>query len=237
MGIIKKFFMDSFTGEDNQTFDLGRLLWAVGVLALLGLTVYSVVFKGAVFSATEFGLAFAGLLMAGGGALAFKRHTEPKANPGPGIGGAATMLLVLLGAMFLSGAARAERTDDGLFYKPTAAEAKLDPLLLQSQGKEYARLMKAGNFLQAFSYSVWPSQRSYALSRLGWEALAEGPRNLDELKAIEWIFLHAQDELIQDGRESREFCVSPAQLERLIRTGLANVEQRRKRLPGSRGSR
>ncbi len=40
MTSLKDMLRNTFTGKDNQTLDLGRLLWAKGVFVYFGLTVY-----------------------------------------------------------------------------------------------------------------------------------------------------------------------------------------------------
>ena len=67
----------AFTGVDNQTADLGRILLAFFSVALVALQVVSM-FRGGAFSATEFATASGGLLVAGCGALRIKADTEPK---------------------------------------------------------------------------------------------------------------------------------------------------------------
>jgi len=62
---------------DNSAFELGRVLWAIGVLALLGFQGFAL-WKGQTFSPTEFGLGFAGILAAGGGGIAMKDAARAK---------------------------------------------------------------------------------------------------------------------------------------------------------------
>ena len=39
---MKKFFIHLLTGKDNQTFDIGRVTWLIGFLAILGIAAYEV---------------------------------------------------------------------------------------------------------------------------------------------------------------------------------------------------
>ena len=72
-----KLLRDWFTGVDGQTYDLGRALWALGVMVFLGATVYSI-YKGQTFDAIAYGTGFGAVLAAGGAALWMKKETEPK---------------------------------------------------------------------------------------------------------------------------------------------------------------
>ncbi|MBU6246485.1 MAG: hypothetical protein KGN77_01915 [Xanthomonadaceae bacterium] len=74
---MKKLLVDCLTGKDGTTFDMGRLLWAWGVISFTGLAGYSVVYLHAAFDAVGYGTGFAGVLAAGGAALGFKAKTEP----------------------------------------------------------------------------------------------------------------------------------------------------------------
>lgn len=90
---MSKFFRDCFTGVDCQTFDLGRVLWAVcfvvwafGASIFVALEAASVLSKLERFDMVGFGAGFAGivitgagLLPAGGFGLRLKADTEPKA--------------------------------------------------------------------------------------------------------------------------------------------------------------
>jgi len=73
-----------FTGKDNQTIDLGRVLWAKAVVAFLGLAFYGV-YKGNPVDYMAFGTGLAAVLAAGGAAIGFKAKTEPEDKNGDGI--------------------------------------------------------------------------------------------------------------------------------------------------------
>jgi hypothetical protein len=71
---MKKIFHQLFSGKDNLTLDLGRILWAMMAIAYMTVTFVRSdgPFDYAVW-ATGAGIILAG----GGGALALKAHTEP----------------------------------------------------------------------------------------------------------------------------------------------------------------
>lgn len=69
-----KIVSDTLTGIDQQTFDPARVLWALGVLTFLGLSVYS----AAKFDPQAFGIGFGSVLAGGGLAVKLKADTEPK---------------------------------------------------------------------------------------------------------------------------------------------------------------
>lgn len=66
-----------FTGVDNQTLDLGRVLWAAGAITFMGTAVYAV-WKGQPFAPQDYGIGLGAVLAAGGAALKLKKDTEPK---------------------------------------------------------------------------------------------------------------------------------------------------------------
>lgn len=73
---MEKFFTDLFTGADNKTFDLGRVLWALSVCIYLLLCILQVAFLGN-FNATEYGVGLGSVLTGGGASLFIKKSTEP----------------------------------------------------------------------------------------------------------------------------------------------------------------
>ncbi len=80
-----KFGKDLFTTADGESGDVGRVLWAAGILTALGCTIY-VVGKSGTFDIQTFGIGFGVLLAAGAGALKMKESTEtekpqPPAQP------------------------------------------------------------------------------------------------------------------------------------------------------------
>jgi len=73
---MKQFFTQLFTGKDNSTIDLGRILWAKMCLVYCGATIYAI-YKGQVISYEMWGVGAGALLAAGAGGLALKAKTEP----------------------------------------------------------------------------------------------------------------------------------------------------------------
>lgn len=73
---IRQHLLHMFTGKDNTTLDLGRILWAKGSVVFAGLSVYHVVHTGT-FDYVAFGTGFAAVLAAGGAAIWAKKDTEP----------------------------------------------------------------------------------------------------------------------------------------------------------------
>ena len=74
---MMKLLKDCFTTADGESFDVGRVLWAQGVIVFLGLAIYSVVGQGHPFDMQSFGIGLGATLAAGGAALGFKAKTEP----------------------------------------------------------------------------------------------------------------------------------------------------------------
>lgn len=72
-----KFVKDLFTGRDNKTYDIGRVLWFGSAVAFVGLTAYAI-HQGGIFDPIAWGTGMAAIIGAGGVALGFKASTEPK---------------------------------------------------------------------------------------------------------------------------------------------------------------
>ena len=67
----------AFSGKDNESIDLGRVLWASAFVLFDLLELHSVIWLHATFEPMSFAQA-SGLMLAGGGmALAAKAHCEP----------------------------------------------------------------------------------------------------------------------------------------------------------------
>jgi hypothetical protein len=75
--MIRAALRDLFSGKDNQSLDIGRVLWAAFSLALIGHESLAIVARGQVFDPLSFATACGALLAAGAGALVFKAKTEP----------------------------------------------------------------------------------------------------------------------------------------------------------------
>jgi hypothetical protein len=65
-----------FTGKDNKTLDLGRVLWAKAVIAFLAIGFYGI-YEGNPMDYLAFGTGLAAVLAAGGAAIGLKAKTEP----------------------------------------------------------------------------------------------------------------------------------------------------------------
>jgi high-affinity Fe2+/Pb2+ permease len=61
-----------FTAGDNQSFELGRALWALGVLAMIAYQGIALWWRGEHFNPVEFGTGFGAILAAGGFGVAAK---------------------------------------------------------------------------------------------------------------------------------------------------------------------
>jgi hypothetical protein len=69
------------TGADNQTVDVARVLWIVGVLAFLCFSGFEV-YKSGQFNMSDFSLAYGGLLAAGAAGVKIKESSEPSVVAG-----------------------------------------------------------------------------------------------------------------------------------------------------------
>lgn len=82
-----KFWRDMFTGRDNRTYDIGRVLWFQSVQAFILISLYAL-YKGGTFDPILWGAGLSALIAGGGAGLAMKGSTEPvvqdpSATPGP----------------------------------------------------------------------------------------------------------------------------------------------------------
>lgn len=75
---MNKFFKDLFTGKDNKTWDLGRVMWAKGTMVYFAMTLYSL-YKFIPIDPLNWATGFAAILAAGGAAIMLKRNDEPAA--------------------------------------------------------------------------------------------------------------------------------------------------------------
>lgn len=65
-----------FTGADNRTVDIGRVLWALGVLSFIVFAAIHVIHNHA-FDPASYGGGLGGLLAGGGAGVGFKWRSEP----------------------------------------------------------------------------------------------------------------------------------------------------------------
>jgi len=75
--MIKKFVKHCLTGKDNETFDIARVLWALGALSFLAFVGWTVYRSGA-FDAQNFGTGFGLIMGSGGGSVWAKAKAEPE---------------------------------------------------------------------------------------------------------------------------------------------------------------
>lgn len=71
-------FRHAFTGIDNQTADIGRILLALSFFTLVGLQAYAVMWTHQPFDVVSAAGAYGGLLASGCAALRIKAPVEPQ---------------------------------------------------------------------------------------------------------------------------------------------------------------
>jgi hypothetical protein len=72
---MKQFFKQLLTGKDNETYDIGRVTWLLGILAVIGLAIYEVMHT--TISLRELAEALGIVTGASGASVMMKRETEP----------------------------------------------------------------------------------------------------------------------------------------------------------------
>lgn len=80
---LKSLIWQTFTGKDNKTLDMGRILWCQGVFVFFGLSIAALV-DGQPFDPSAWGMGLGAVLAGGGAAIALKSHTEPEDKDGDG---------------------------------------------------------------------------------------------------------------------------------------------------------
>ena len=73
---MKQIFQQLLTGKDNQTYDLGRVSWLVGMLAVIGLAAYEVMHSSV--SLRELAESLGIVSAASGASVAMKQGAEPQ---------------------------------------------------------------------------------------------------------------------------------------------------------------
>ena len=71
-----------FTSGDNRSFELGRALWAAGVLAMIAYQGVALWWRAQPFNPVEFGTGIAAILAAGGFGVAAKDKVNANLNGG-----------------------------------------------------------------------------------------------------------------------------------------------------------
>lgn len=74
---MENFLQNLLTGKDNQTYDIGRILWVIGVTTFICFTAIRLYIKGE-FDAMGYGTGLGGLLTGGGLGIGLKAKTEPE---------------------------------------------------------------------------------------------------------------------------------------------------------------
>lgn len=77
-GLVSQVLKHISTGKDGESYDIGRIMWIVGVIAYIGLSGFQV-FKTGTFNYVEWGTGFGILNTGSGAAIMLKRTTEPSA--------------------------------------------------------------------------------------------------------------------------------------------------------------
>jgi len=73
---MKQIFKQLLTGKDNETFDLGRVSWLVGMVAVIGLAAYEVMHS--TVSLRELAESLGIVSAASGASVAMKQGAEPQ---------------------------------------------------------------------------------------------------------------------------------------------------------------
>ena len=79
---LQKFLLQTFTEADNETADIFRIGFALGLLSFLGYEAYDVYRSGA-FDATDFGTGFATVFGSGAAGVGVKSKLEGPATKKP----------------------------------------------------------------------------------------------------------------------------------------------------------
>jgi hypothetical protein len=73
---MKEFFKHLLTGKDNQTYDIGRVTWLLGLIAVIALAAYEVMHTSV--SLRELAESLGIVSGAGGASVMMKKDTEPQ---------------------------------------------------------------------------------------------------------------------------------------------------------------
>jgi hypothetical protein len=73
---MKEFFKHLLTGKDNQTYDIGRVTWLLGIVSVIGLAIYEVTTSQV--SLRELAEALGIVSGAGGASVMMKKDAEPQ---------------------------------------------------------------------------------------------------------------------------------------------------------------
>jgi hypothetical protein len=73
---MKQLFQQLLTGKDNQTYDIGRVTWFVGFIAIISIAAFEVMHSN--ISLRELAEALGIVSGAGGASVMMKKDTEPQ---------------------------------------------------------------------------------------------------------------------------------------------------------------
>ena len=73
---MKTFFKQLLTGRDNETYDIGRVTWLLGIVAVIALAGYEVMRNNV--NLRELAEALGIVSGAGGASVMMKKDTEPQ---------------------------------------------------------------------------------------------------------------------------------------------------------------
>lgn len=74
---MRRLILTAFTGADNSSLDIGRILWLAVTISYIGLEC-AAVYRGVVFDPMSFSGGVAGITVAFSSALKIKQTTEPE---------------------------------------------------------------------------------------------------------------------------------------------------------------
>ena len=72
---MKEIVKQLLTGKDNETYDIGRVTWLIGLVAIIGLAFYEVLYS--TVSIRELAESLGIVSAASGASVAMKSKTEP----------------------------------------------------------------------------------------------------------------------------------------------------------------
>ena len=73
---MKNIFQQILTGKDNQTYDIGRVTWFIGFVAIIAIAIFEVAHSN--ISLRELAEALGIVSGAGGVSVMMKKDTEPQ---------------------------------------------------------------------------------------------------------------------------------------------------------------
>lgn len=73
---MMSFLRDCLTGIDGESYDIGRVLWVLGILTFIGLSVVAML-KTGTFDPMNWGTGYGAILGGGGAGIGLKSKTEP----------------------------------------------------------------------------------------------------------------------------------------------------------------